>query len=77
MSFVINELTINEIVPTSVQQYGSNQSASNRDGISSMTTTVVYREDHANNLRLKTCFLSYNLHVRLLFEMKKKKKKTQ
>ena len=40
-----------------------------------MITIVVYREDHANNLRLKACLLSYNLHVRFLFEMKKKKNK--
>ena len=53
---------------------GSNQSASNRDGIILMITTVVSREDHANNLRLKACLLSYNLHVRFFFEMKKKKK---
>ena len=41
-----------------------------------MITTVVSGEDHANNLRLKACLLSYNLHVRFLFEMKKNKKKT-
>ena len=40
-----------------------------------MITTVVSREDHASNLLLKTCLLSYNLHVRFFFEMKKKKKK--
>ena len=50
---------------------GSNQSASNQGGIISMTTTVVSRKDHANNLRLKACLFSYNLHVRFLFEMKK------
>ena len=37
-----------------------------------MITTVVSREDHANNLRLKACLLSKNLHVRFFFEMKKK-----
>ena len=36
-----------------------------------MITTVVSREDHANNLRLKACLLSYNLHVPFFFEMKK------
>ena len=38
-----------------------------------MTTIVVSHEDHENNLRLKACLLSYNLHVCFLFEMKKKK----
>ena len=42
-----------------------------------MITIVVSREDHANNLRLKACLLSYNLHVRFFFEMKKKNKQTQ
>ena len=36
-----------------------------------MTTIVVSREDHANNLGSKACLLSYNLHVRFFFEMKK------
>ena len=36
-----------------------------------MITTVVSREDHANNLRLKACLLSYNLHIFFFFEMKK------
>ena len=40
-----------------------------------MITTVVSREDHANNLRLKACLLSYNLHVRFFFEMKKTNKR--
>ena len=30
-----------------------------------MIITVVSREDHANNLRLKACLLCYNLHVHL------------
>ena len=38
-----------------------------------MITTFVFRKDHANNLRLKACLLSYNLHVRFFFEMKKNK----
>ena len=38
-----------------------------------MTTTVVSREDHANDIRLKACLLSYNLDVGNLFEMKKKR----
>ena len=54
---------------------GSNQSASNRDGIISMITTVVSRGDHANNLPVSACLLSYNLHVRFFFEMKKKTNK--
>ena len=36
-----------------------------------MITTVVSREDHVNNLRLKACLLFYNLHVRFFFEVKK------
>ena len=36
-------------------------------------TTIASRKDHANNLRLKACLLSYNLHVRFFFEMKKNK----
>ena len=41
-----------------------------------MITTVVCREDHANDLRLKACLLSYNLHVRFFFfEMKKTDKR--
>ena len=40
-----------------------------------MITTVVSRDDHANNLRLKACLLSYNLHVRFFFEMKKTNKR--
>ena len=51
---------------------GSNQSASNRDGIISMITTVVSHGDHANNLPVNACLLSCNLHVRFFFEMKKK-----
>ena len=30
------------------------------------------REDHANNLRLKACLLTYNWHVRLLLKIKKR-----
>ena len=30
-----------------------------------MIITVVSREDHANDLRLKACLLSYNLYVHL------------
>ena len=40
-----------------------------------MITTVVSREDHANNLRLKARHLFYNLHVRFFFEMKKASKR--
>ena len=36
-----------------------------------MTTTVVSREGHANNLRLKACLLSYNLHVRFFVQNEK------
>ena len=42
-----------------------------------MTTIVVSHEGHANNLPLKACLLSYNLHVRFLFKMKKKNKKNK
>ena len=42
-----------------------------------MTTIVVSREGHANNLRVKACLLSYNLHGRFLCEMKKKKKRSE
>ena len=34
-------------------------------------------KDHANNLHVKACLLSYNWHVRLLFKTKKKKKRMQ